>query len=215
MHAAQQNMIKQQLRTGDVLDEKILNLYEELPRDAFVPETFKAFAYSDMQIPLAHTQRMMTPLEEGKILQALQLKGTETVLEIGTGTGFLTSMLSRLSHRVISIDYYESFTHQARQRLAEFNCTNVECITADACQGWVDKAPYDVIVFTGALEFLTDIQRLQLMPGGRLIAIIGQTPIMQAQMHSLDHQGTWSETILFETSIPPLLDKLNHQRFVF
>lgn len=215
MHAAQQNMIKQQLRTGDVLDEKILKLYEDLPREAFVPEAFKTFAYSDMQIPLAHGQRMMTPLEEGKILQALQLTGTETVLEIGTGTGFLTSLLSRLSHRVLTIDYYESFTNQARQRLNDFNCTNVECITADACQGWVDKAPYDMIVFTGAMEVLTDIHRLQLMPGGRLVAMIGHLPLMQAQLHILDHQGNWSETILFETSIPPLIDKLSQKRFVF
>ena len=98
------NMVKQQLRTGDVLNSSILDLYTEIPREEFVPNQFKHFAYSDMQIDLAHEQRMMTPLEEAKLLQALDLRGNEVVLEVGTGTGFLTALLSRLCKKVISID---------------------------------------------------------------------------------------------------------------
>ena len=100
------NMIKQQLRTGDVIDESILELFREIARDEFVPAKYKDFAYSDMQLELAHQQRMMTPLEEAKILQALNLTGNETVLEVGTGTGFLTALLSRRCKKLISVDNY-------------------------------------------------------------------------------------------------------------
>lgn len=209
------NMVKQQLRTGDVLNDNILALYTEIPREDFVPNQFKHFAYSDMQIDLSHEQRMMTPLEEAKILQALALSGTETVLEVGTGTGFLTALLSRLCKHVISIDYYENFTNQARRTLAKHQCTNVELLTGDACRGWLDKAPYDTILFTGALEALTDTHRLQLLPGGKLFAIIGKEPVMQGQLHILDHNNTWHTEVLFETNLPPLIDKLKPNDFVF
>lgn len=209
------NMIKQQLRPGDVLNETILALYAEIPRENFVPNQFSHFAYSDMQIDLEHEQRMMTPLEEAKILQALTLSGNETVLEVGTGTGFLTALLSRLCKQVISVDYYADFTAQARRKLAEHQCTNVELLTGDASRGWVDKAPYDTIVFTGALEALDETHRLQLLPGGKLFAIIGKEPVMQAQLHILDHNNTWHTEVLFETNIPPLIDKLKPNDFVF
>lgn len=209
------NMIKQQLRTGDVLDENILSLYSEIPRDAFVPEQFSHFAYSDMQIELSNQQRTMTPLEEGKLLQSLSLSGNETVLEVGTGTGFLTALLSRLCKQVISIDYFADFTTSARPKLIEYQCNNVELLTGDACSGWVDKAPYDVMIFTGTLESLNETHRLQLLPGGKLFAIVGKDPVMQAQLHSLDHNGSWQMDVIFETNLPPLIDKLKPNDFVF
>ncbi|KTD08671.1 protein-L-isoaspartate O-methyltransferase family protein [Legionella jamestowniensis] len=209
------NMVKQQLRTGEVLDESILSLYEEFPRHEFVPHDLQHFAYSDMQIPLDHGQRMMTPLEEGKLVQALALKGNEVVLEVGTGTGFLTALLSRLSKKVISIDYFSDFTTQARRKLHEHHCTNVELITGDASRGWLEQAPYDVMVFTGSLEELQETHRLQLLPGGRLFAILGKEPVMQGQLHRLDYDGKWHVKILFETNIPPLIDKLKPKEFVF
>ncbi|MCP0913049.1 MULTISPECIES: protein-L-isoaspartate O-methyltransferase family protein [Legionella] len=209
------NMIAQQLRTGDVLDEKILDLFKLLPRENFVPNEFKSFAYSDMQIKLDHQQRMMTPLEEASLLQTLALKGNETVLEVGTGTGFLTALLSRLCKKVISIDYFADFTANAKRKLTAHDCSNVELLTGDASSGWLDKAPYDVVVFTGALEALTDTHRLQVLPGGRLFAIIGREPVMQAQLHELSHNGTWQAKLLFETNLPPLIDKLKRKEFVF
>ncbi|KTC87211.1 protein-L-isoaspartate O-methyltransferase family protein [Legionella brunensis] len=209
------NMVKQQLRTGDVLDETILSLYEEIPRHEFVPHNLQHFAYSDLQITLAHEQRMLTPLEEGKLLQALALKGNETVLEVGTGTGFLTALLSRLCKKVISIDYFSDFTNHARRKLQTHHCKNVELITGDASRGWLEKAPYDVMVFTGAIEELNETHRLQLLPGGRLFAIVGKEPVMQGQLHSLDHNGKWHANLLFETNIPPLIDKLKPKEFVF
>jgi len=209
------NMVKQQLKTGDIHNQTILELYNEIPREEFVPNHFKNFAYSDMQIALPHHQRMMTPLEEGKLIQSLNLQGHETILEIGTGSGFLTALLSRLAKKVISIDYYADFTLQARQKLTAYQCANVELLTGDAFNGWVDKAPYDVMVFTGAMETLTETQRLQLLPGGKLFALIGSAPVMQAQLHQLDHKGQWYKEVIFETNLPPLIDELKPNPFVF
>lgn len=114
---SQTNMIKQQLRTGNIFDKKILDLYQSLPRDEYTPLSYRKFAYSDMQIPIAQQQSMLTPLEEAAILQALQLQGHETILEIGTGTGFFSSLLSNFAKRVISVDCFEEFTLQAKNVL--------------------------------------------------------------------------------------------------
>jgi protein-L-isoaspartate(D-aspartate) O-methyltransferase len=214
-HSARINMVKQQLRTGDVLNESILNLYDVIPRHEFVPEHLAHFAYSDMQIPLAHGQRMLTPLEEGKILQGLELLGTETVLEVGTGSGFLTAMLSKLCKKVISIDYYSEFTSSAARKLEAHRCDNVELFTGDASHGWLEKAPYDIVVYTGAIEKLAKTHKLQILPGGKLFAIEGKSPVMKAFLHRLDHQEVWQKSMLFETDIPPLLDQLKPKEFVF
>ena len=213
--SARVNMIKQQLRTGDVLKESILDLYDLIPRHEFVPELYSQFAYSDMQIPLAHGQRMLTPLEEGTILQALDLKGNETLLEIGTGSGFLTAMLSKLCKKVISIDYFAEFTQNASRKLKAYDCNNVELITGDACRGWLENAPYDVIVMTGSIEKLSETHRLQILPGGKLFAIEGTQPVMQACLHQLDHNEVWTNSMIFETDIPPLVDKLKPKEFIF
>jgi protein-L-isoaspartate(D-aspartate) O-methyltransferase len=215
IQTARTNMIKQQLRTGDVLNEYILDLYDTVPRHEFVPETFKSIAYSDLQIHLPHGQRMLTPLEEGRILQALDLKGDETVLEIGTGTGFFTALLSKMCKKVISIEYYAEFTKKAAERLQHYHCDNVELITGDACRGWLEKAPYDVVIFTGAIRQLTETHRLQVLPGGKLFAIEGESPIMRANLYQLNHDETWQETLLFETDIPQLIDPLKPKEFKF
>lgn len=209
------NMVKQQLRTGNVLNEVILDLFEQVPRHHFVPEEFAPFAYSDMQIPLGHGQRMLTPLEEGSILQALDLQGHETVLEIGTGSGFFTALLSKLCRTVVSIDFFAEFTKNAASKLQAHRCDNVELITGDACRGYLEKAPFDVIVYTGAVEQLTDIQKLQVVPGGKLFAILGNFPVMQAYLYELNHKEEWQEQFLFETEIPHLLDALKTKAFVF
>lgn len=182
---ARTNMVKQQLRTGDVLNESILNLYHLIPRNEFVPEKYMDFAYSDMQIPLGHDQCMLTPLEEGKILQALKLTGNETVLEIGTGSGFFTALLSKLCKKVISVDYYAEFTTNAARKLQAHGCHNVELITGDGSQGWLEQAPYDVVLFAGALTELNETHFLQIVPGGKLFAIEGRPPVMQAQLYEL------------------------------
>lgn len=209
------NMIKQQLRTGNIKSDKIIALYEAINREFFVPAQAKHFAYSDLQIPLAHSERMMTPLEEATLLQALNLKGHETVLEIGTGSGFLTALLSKLCKKVVSIDCYKDFTTAAIAKLTEFECTNVQLFTGDGANGWMDLAPYDAVIFTGGLPILKEIHKLQVVPGGQLFAPIGTPAVMQGQLHQLDHQGNWQETLLFETQLPFLLHAQETDHFVF
>lgn len=239
---AQTNMIKQQLRTGGVLDEGILALYEKIPRHAFVPAQWSAAAYSDLQISLGNDERMMTPLEEGQLLQSLHLTGEETILEIGTGSGFLTALLSQLSKKVISIEQHAAFTEEAQRKLTEFNCNNVTLISGDASQGWFEKAPYDVIVLSSALEVLPKAFYLQLSATGKLFAIVGKAPVMQAQLYTRSMQqlpgsnplhstaaskpananagvcsdkDLWDKTALFETNLPPLTQKYLQKAFVF
>lgn len=209
------NMVKQQLRTGGVLDETILELYFTVPRCEFVPDEYKEFAYSDLQISLPHHQRMMTPLEEALILQELHIKNHETVLEIGTGSGFLTALLSRLCKKVISVDFFGDFTTSSRLKLSQHGCNNVELLTADACRGWLEQAPYEVMILTGAIECITDTHRLQLLPEGRLLAMVGKKPVMQAQIHTLSQHGTWQERVLFETNLPSLIDPSKEKEFIF
>jgi protein-L-isoaspartate(D-aspartate) O-methyltransferase len=209
------NMIKQQLRTGNVLNESILDLYKNILREDFVPDQFKNFAYSDLQIPLANQQVMMTPLEEALLLQELKLTGNETVLEIGTGSGFLTALLSKLSKNVISIDYFPEFINNAKLILEKYNINNVELICADANQGYIDKAPYDIIIFSGGIKNVTDIEKLEVLPGGKLFAIIGEHPVMQARLLQIDKNKVWTNKLVYETYLPPLINKLNQEHFVF
>lgn len=209
------NMQKQQLRTRNVHTDSIIALFDDLPREDFVPDSFKSFAYSDMQIPLGHGQCMMTPVEEALLLQSLQLQGHEVVLEVGTGSGYLTAMLSRMCKKVISVDYFKEFTSFANQKLSRHQCDNVELLTGDASMGWLDLAPYDVIVFTGAMAGLTDLQKLQLMPGGKLFVLMGHAPVIQGQLHFLSHDGQWQNQLIFETCLPSLIDTLKSNHFVF
>lgn len=209
------NMITQQIKTGDVEQHHILNLFKHIPRENFVPQEFKHFAYSDMQIKLGHNQIMMTPLEEAQLLQSLSLSGKETILEIGTGSGFLTACFCKLAKFVFSVEIYQDFTAKALINLQEQNCNNVELITGDGIRGWLDKAPYDVIVFTGSIEKLTEIQKLQVLPGGKLFAIIGKPPIMSGVLFTLDHKNNWQDKLIFETNIPALIDKYKTKEFVF
>lgn len=239
---AQINMIKQQLRTGGVLDESVLALYEKVPRHTFVPGQWASVAYSDLQIPLANGERMMTPLEEGQLLQTLALKGNETVLEIGTGSGFLTALLSQLSKKVVSVEYHATFTEEAKRKLAQQGCDNVTLITDDGSQGWFEEAPYDVIVITGALEVIPKAFYLQLSSKGKMFAIVGKEPVMQAKLYTRPNgqmlqestkssvsQHTnaaeshlaqmrkefWEQKDVFETNLPPLIQKHFEKAFVF
>ena len=210
------NMIKQQLRTGNILDKRVLSLYDKIPRHLFVPDALEQVAYSDLQLPLAHNERMMTPLEEASILQALNLKGHEHVLEIGTGTGFLTALLSHSAKHVTSIDYYADLTQAAEKKLKTHGNNNITLITADASKGWLDKAPYDVVIYTGALKKLNKMQQLQVIPGGKLVAIIGETPVMQGELHTLGHDEVWQIQNLFETDLPLLMGQTpSADNFVF
>ena len=209
------NMIKQQLRTGNVLDESILALFDKVAREDFVPPDMHSIAYSDLHIPLSHNECMLTPLEAGLIMQSLNLQGHETILEIGTGTGFLTALLALKGKQVLSVDYYSDLSKVAAENLSRAGVTNVELVTGNGSSGWMDKAPYDIIVFTGALDKITESHKLQVMPQGKLFAIIGDAPAMQGQLHTLVAEGQWEHQLLFETCVPSLINPLKANEFVF
>ena len=209
------NMIKQQLRTGNVLDESILALFDKVAREDFVPPDMHSVAYSDLHIPIAHNEYMLTPLETGLIMQSLNLQGHETILEIGTGTGFLTALLALKGKQVLSVDYYSDLSKVAAENLRRAGVTNVELVTGNGSSGWIDKAPYDIVVFTGALDRITESHKLQVMPQGKLFAIIGEAPVMQGQLHTLDIEGQWEHQLLFETCVPSLINPLKTNEFVF
>ena len=197
------------------MDKKIIQLYETVPRDDYVPLAYKPFAFSDGQIPLGHQQFMLTPLEEAAILQAIDLQGNETVLEIGTGSGFFTSLLSHCAKQVISVDIIEEFTSRAQKTCTAHSRKNIEFICADAHDGWFHSAPYDVIIITGAIPRLTESLKLQVNLGGKIFAIVGAHPVMSGIVYQVDHQNHWSQRMIFETDTSFLMGSHQQQRFVF
>ncbi len=209
------NMIHQQLRPSNVVNNNILELFNNINRHEFVPQSYCEFAYSDMSIPLAHEQQMLTPIEEGMLLQALQLRGNESILEIGTGSGYLTVLLSKLAKKVVSVDYFVDFTMNVQNQLSVFDCNNVTLLTGDASYGWFELAPYDIIVITGGLPEINEALRLQLFPGGKIFAIIGVGAIQYGTLLELDHNNHWVKTQLFATNTPLLFNKFKVAEFVF
>ncbi len=198
------NMIEQQIRPWDVLDDKVLNVISSTPREDFVPEAYRALAFSDISIPLAHGQVMMPPRLEGRLLQTLSLKPDDRILEIGTGSGYLTACLSRLGGSVVSIDLYDDFIQQAEARLEQHDIHNVRLVQGDAASGWDADSGFDAIAVTGSLPVLHRGFHTLLNPGGRLFVIVGRPPIMQALLITRTGDQEWSEESLFEVSVPPL-----------
>lgn len=215
IEAARLNMIKQQLRTCEIVDERLLQCFASIRREDFVPAAYRELAYADMNIPLDHEQVMMTPIEESSLIQALNIQPHESILEIGTGSGYVTALLAKLGASVLSVDCFADFTTQAQEKLRKLNITNVELITADGHRGYVEKAPYDVIVFTGSLPVLPKIVRPQLLSGGRIVAVLGQPPVMEATLISRLDKGNWQQQVLFETNLKPLLKAKLPQEFIF
>jgi protein-L-isoaspartate(D-aspartate) O-methyltransferase len=211
---ARENMIKQQLRTWEVLDERVLALVDSIPREHFLPEALKPLAYADSEIPIGHDEVMLLPSIEARIIQALNLQPTETVLEVGTGSGYLTALLARQASHVVSVDIHEDFSAQAGERLAALDITNVTLETGDASEGWDKHAPYDVIVMTGSLPALPESTQYALNVGGRLFAIVGNAPAMEAVLITRVGENEWTHELLFETDIPPVQHKQEPSRFV-
>lgn len=200
------NMIEQQIRPWMVLDPDVLDTLGGLPRHEFVPEAYRRLAYADTRIPIGHGQSMMAPVVEGRLLQALEILPEDRILEVGTGTGFLTACLARLGSHVDSVDIHDDFTATARDRLAEHGFDNIAVNSGDAARGWSGDRPWDVIVLTGAVPEVPDAYRRALAPGGRLFAIIGDEsqPIMEAVRITRVDTDEWAEESLFETWIAVL-----------
>lgn len=212
---ARYNMIEQQIRPWDVLDERVLQLLADMHRDEFVPAAYRRLAYADISIPLGHDQVMMAPKVEGRLLQALNIETTDDILEVGTGSGYLTALLASLGHHVCSVDIFPDLIEQARALLERRGIGNVTLEVGDAANGWEGHAPYDVIAVTGSVPVLPESFQTALRPGGRLFAVVGEPPVMEALLITRTAQREWITESLFETELPPLINAPPPRRFVF
>ncbi len=203
--SARENMVEQQLRTWEVLNERVLEVLEQLPREQFTPQRHRNLAYGDLQIPLGHGEVMLEPKVEGRLLQALDPQPGDRALEIGTGSGFLSACLARLCMHVTSVDIHADFTETARQHLDSQGVRNVHLETGDAALGWDDGRRYNVIAVTGSLPELHEGFHHSLTIGGRLFVIHGQPPIMEALLITRVEEDQWAVESLFDTSAPPLV----------
>jgi protein-L-isoaspartate(D-aspartate) O-methyltransferase len=209
------NMIEQQIRTWEVLDSVVLDLLKEVPREAFVPKEYAGLAFADIEIPIGHGQTMLSPKMEGRILQALQIKPTDKVLEIGTGSGYLTSLMATLASEVYSVEILSDLAKSARQRISRHKIDNVTVETGDAAEGWNKHAPYDVIVFTGSSPVLPQQAQQQLAIGGRMFIVVGEAPVMEATMIQRIAADSFKSDVLFETCLPTLANAPQPERFQF
>jgi protein-L-isoaspartate(D-aspartate) O-methyltransferase len=180
-----------------------------------VPEAHRALAFVDMEIPLGHGQTMWTPKLEARVVQELAIQPGDRVLEIGTGSGYLTALLATEAAEVVSLDIEPAFTAAATLKLHAHGLQNIHLHTADAAHDWADDAGFDVIVLTGSTPLLSDNFRQRLRVGGRLFAITGEAPVMQAQLLTCTAPGSYRSITLFETCVAPLLNAPHPAAFVF
>ncbi|MDH5785098.1 MAG: protein-L-isoaspartate O-methyltransferase [Chromatiales bacterium] len=204
---ARHNLIEQQIRPWDVLDDQVLETVMRCPREAFVAPGQRNLAFVDMELPIGHGEHMMHPKLEARMLQALQIKPDDRVLEVGTGSGYVTMMLAHLGDQVVSVEINEELAQGAMKRLTELGVENAQVKIGDGSCGWEAEQPYDAIAITGSLSSLPEPFKQQLQIGGRLFAIIGNGPVMEAQLITRTSANEWHEQVLFETSLTPL----NHQ----
>ena len=209
------NMVEQQIRPWEVLDQRVLDLLLRIRREEYVPARYRALAFADMEIPLGHGETMLAPKIEARMLQELALAPGDRILEVGTGSGYMTALLASQGSHVCSVDIVPEFTQTASAKLTAHGVTNLTLETGDAARGWDRHAPYDAIMVTGSMPVLPDAFLKSLRPGGRLIAVVGEPPVMEAQLITCVAAGAYSTTGLFETCIAPLRNAVQPERFVF
>ena len=206
-------MVEQQIRPWDVLDQDVLSLLDQLPRDEFVPENYRNLAYADLRIPLGHGQVMMEPKMEARIIQALDVQKSDKVLEIGTGSGYMTALLATLGDHVYSVELHSELQVEAKQRLAGHDIANVTLESGDAAEAWDTHAPYDVIVITGSLPLMPEHYRQSLKVGGRMFVVVGDAPAMGAHLITRLGEDEFTDEVLFETDLQPLENAPQPNRF--
>jgi len=213
------NMVEQQVRTWDVLDQDVLDLLYVVPREDFVPTAYRGLAFTDMEIPIGEAtgsmQHMMPPKMEARIVQELALKKSDRVLEIGTGSGYLTALLAHRAAHVHSVEINAQLAVFGRGNLARHGIDNVTLETGDAAHGWSEHAPYDVVALTGSTPVLPSAILDQLAPGGRLFAVVGSPPAMVAMLITSRAPGIFARVELFDTVIAPLINAERPSRFEF
>ncbi len=212
---ARRTMIESQIRTWDVLDERVLDLIARMPREDFVPKPHRNLAFIDMNIPLGHGEVMMAPKLEARLLQELEIDPKDKILEIGTGSGYMTALLASLGRYVETVEILADFTTEAATKLARHGVRNITLEVGDGARGWDRHKPYDVILITGSLPILPEAFRETLAPGGRMIAIVGKSPVMEVKRIQRLDAHSFREDSLFETDLPPLRNAIEPARFVF
>jgi protein-L-isoaspartate(D-aspartate) O-methyltransferase len=213
LEQARFNMVEQQIRPWDVLDPKVLDLFMAIPRHEFVSESQQALAYCDLELPIGEGQTMLPPRVEGRMLQAVDIEEDETVLEIGTGSGYMTALMAEAAANVTTVEIFPSLQDIAKSRLTRFD--NIEFAIGDASHNWDDGKTYDVIVLTGAVSELPVAYQHKLNLGGRLVVTTGSAPVMTCQVMTRVSDTEWETETLFETVMPSLINAEGKEVFSF
>lgn len=215
------NMVEQQVRPWDVLNPRVLDVISEIPRENFTPEQYRNLAYVDTRIPIGtfedHPCNMANPVIEGRILQEMNIDSDDLILEIGTGSGYLTACLAKLGRHVDTVDINEELTESAQQAVESLGINNVSFYSEDACGPWGHKSSYDVIIISAAMKQIPERYKKILKPGGRLFVVTGDAPAMTAYRvtRSEDKKNQWAIDELFETSIEPMIQPPVKAKFQF
>lgn len=215
LEKARFNMVEQQIRPWDVLDQEVLDLLFEVKREDFVPGNYQALAFVDMEIPLGHGEVMLSPKLEARIMQEISLDKTDRVLEIGTGSGYQTALLARQAEHVLSVEIIPEFTAAAEKKLRAHGIVNTSLVVGDAGRGWNSAEQFDAVVLTGSVPRLPEAFLKSLRVGGRLFAVVGDAPVMEAKLITCVAPGAYDTVDLFETCIPALRNVQQPERFVF
>lgn len=211
---ARANMVEQQIRPWNIHDTNVLDLIRKVKREHFVPVDKQALAFMDLEIPLGHDAAMWSPKLEAHALQALNVKLTDEVLEVGTGSGYLTALLSRMAKHVTSVELVQELSARAARTLAAHHYDNVTLEVGDAAKGWGNEK-YDAVVLTGSVPLPPESFYEMLNVGGRLFAIVGDAPVMHAMLVTCVAPGVFETANLFETCVAPLVNAPQPQRFTF
>ncbi len=209
------NMVEQQIRPWQVLDPQVLNVLSNVQRELFVPQAYQAMAYTDTDIPLGHGQAMLHPRVAARLMHDLQLTGAEKVLEIGTGSGYMTALLAGRAQRVVSLEINAELANTARSNLQRAGITNADVRVADGSAGAAGDAPFDAIVLSGSVSEVPQALLQQLKVGGHLLAIVGQDHVMAATLFTRTSEAAWDSKALWDHTAPRLQGFAEPSRFKF
>ena len=209
------NMVEQQIRPWEVLDFDVLDLLMSVRREEFVPEAYKSLALSEAEIPLGHGASMLIPVIEGKILQAIQVKRSDKVLEVGAGSGYFAALLAARADWVRTVEIDPALVTMAHENLKRYGVENVIVEEGDAICGWPSKAPYDLIVVSGGVPFIPETLLQQLKVGGRLFAFVGEPQLMTATLVTQVSEGNFRTESLFENAVPMMRNAPQKSQFKF
>jgi protein-L-isoaspartate(D-aspartate) O-methyltransferase len=215
LEQARTNMVEQQIRTWEVLDQDVLDLLYAVPREEFVPPSCRNLAFTDMEIPIGEGERMWAPKMEARVLQEMAPRRSDKVLEVGTGSGYLTALFAHRAAQVCSVEIKPALAAFGKENIARHGVDNVTLETGDGARGYAKWGPYDVVLLTGSVPLMPRSVLESLAPGGRAFAVIGEPPVMTAKIFHCSAPGEYRAVELFETLIAPLANCERLSRFRF